>query len=72
MMKRRGFLKTSALGIGALSTLGLPLDLYAKDKGLQKLTILHTNDMHSWIEPYTQRVVDKQIWEHWLEELIQL
>lgn len=53
-MKRRAFLKTSALGIGALSTLGLPLDLYAKDKGLQKLTVLHTNDMHSWIEPYTK------------------
>ena len=53
-MKRRAFLKTSALGIGAISTLGFPLDLIAKDNGLQKLTILHTNDMHSWIEPYTK------------------
>ena len=53
-MNRRAFLKTSALGIGAISTLGLPIDLYAKDKGLQKLTVLHTNDMHSWIEPYTK------------------
>lgn len=53
-MNRRGFLKTSALGIGAISTLGFPLDLLAKDNGLQKLTILHTNDMHSWIEPYTK------------------
>jgi len=53
-MKRRAFLKTSALGIGAISTMGLPLDLVAKDNGLQKLTVLHTNDMHSWIEPYTK------------------
>ena len=53
-MNRRSFLKTSALGIGAISTIGIPLDAFAKDKGLQKLTILHTNDMHSWIDPYTK------------------
>ena len=53
-MNRRAFLKTSALGIGAISTVGLPIDIYAKEKGLHKLTVLHTNDMHSWIEPYNK------------------
>lgn len=53
-MQRRAFLKTSALGIGAATFASAPFDLIAKDKGLTKLTVLHTNDMHSWIEPYTK------------------
>ena len=53
-MKRRAFLKTSALGLGAVTFAGIPFDTIAKDKGLKKLTVLHTNDMHSWIEPYTK------------------
>lgn len=52
MSSRREFIKNTALGFGALALLS-PLDVLAKSKN-KKLTILHTNDMHSWIEPYTK------------------
>ncbi|WP_224999592.1 bifunctional UDP-sugar hydrolase/5'-nucleotidase [Cesiribacter sp. SM1] len=48
-MQRREFIRNVALGTGALLTLG-PLAAEAAKE--QKLTILHTNDMHSRIEPF--------------------
>ena len=51
MPNRRYFLKTIA-GSAALLGLGsLPLDLLAKYE-LEKITILHTNDVHSHIDPF--------------------
>lgn len=48
-MKRRDFIKASA-GAAGLSLLGMPTGLQAADH--VKLTILHTNDMHSRIDPF--------------------
>ena len=50
-MQRRDFLKTSLWGAAALS-LAAPLDLWAAPEETYKLTILHTNDMHSRIDPF--------------------
>ncbi|MEO5571203.1 MAG: metallophosphatase [Bacteroidia bacterium] len=48
---RRHFLKKISAG-AALATLGgIPLNTFAK-KDLVKITILHTNDVHSHIEPF--------------------
>jgi 5'-nucleotidase len=47
---RRGFLQKSAAG-AALLALGSPFDSVGKDAAVQ-LTILHTNDVHSRIEPF--------------------
>jgi 5'-nucleotidase len=47
---RRGFLQKSAAGAGLLA-LGSPFDSFGKDAAVQ-LTILHTNDVHSRIEPF--------------------
>lgn len=49
-MKRRDFLKNSTLGAAGLSLIGLPA--LASDPKSNRLTILHTNDMHSRIEPF--------------------
>lgn len=51
MQSRRAFLKTSLLGSAALGALSSPLDLLA-DNAKTSLTILHTNDMHSHVEPF--------------------
>tara|TARA_B100001113_G_C21080178_1_gene609544 strand:- start:534 stop:1457 length:924 start_codon:yes stop_codon:yes gene_type:complete len=50
MSNRRNFLKKSGLGILGLSV--LPQITYA-NKNHVKITILHTNDMHSHIHPFT-------------------
>ena len=53
-MKRREFLRSSVLGTAGLAALGSlhnPVAAAAK-KGPLRLTILHTNDMHSRIEPF--------------------
>ena len=50
-MKRRDFLKYSAVGAASLSVLGLPFNTEAASKTI-KLTILHTNDQHSRIDPF--------------------
>ncbi|MBW3544043.1 MAG: metallophosphatase [Bacteroidetes bacterium] len=50
-MHRRDFIKKAALGTGALVALG---PLTAEAARAQSLTILHTNDMHSRIEPFPQ------------------
>jgi 5'-nucleotidase len=49
-MKRREFIKTTAVGATGVSLIGLPFDAEAVSKKI-KLTILHTNDQHSRIEP---------------------
>lgn len=50
-MKRRDFLKHTALGAAGISMLGLPFSAEAAREGI-KLTILHTNDQHSRIDPF--------------------
>jgi 5'-nucleotidase len=50
-MKRRDFLKNTLAGAASLSLLGLPFGSEAKSKP-KKLVILHTNDMHSRIDPF--------------------
>ncbi|MDO6389648.1 metallophosphatase [Pontibacter sp. BT731] len=50
-MKRRDFLKHTALGAAGISMLGLPLSAEAARDGI-RLTILHTNDQHSRIDPF--------------------
>ena len=50
-MKRREFLKNSIVGAAGLGLLGLPTFSEAKSK-TKKLVILHTNDMHSRIDPF--------------------
>lgn len=52
MLKRREFLKKGVLaGTGLLASPLLSEELLAKPKA-KRLTILHTNDMHSRIEPF--------------------
>ena len=50
-MKRRDFLKYSAVGAAGLTIVGFPLTTEAASKTI-KLTILHTNDQHSRIDPF--------------------
>ena len=50
-MKRRDFIKQAAVGAAGISLLGLPLSAEAAREGI-KLTILHTNDQHSRIDPF--------------------
>ena len=50
-LNRRTFIKQS-FALGAVAAFGtLPLDVLATDKQV-RLTILHTNDVHSRIEPF--------------------
>lgn len=53
-MNRKQFLKI--LGGGALATVFTPINTFANNirgnKSVQKITILHTNDQHSRIEPF--------------------
>ena len=48
-MKRRDFLKTTAVGAAGISLLGVPFSAVAAQS--ITLTILHTNDQHSRIDP---------------------
>ncbi len=50
-MNRREFLRNSLVGAAGISLLGLPFSAEAKNKN-KKLVILHTNDMHSRIDPF--------------------
>jgi len=50
-MKRRTFLRKSITGSALLTAGALPLSAF-EDRGFQKLTILHTNDWHSRIDPF--------------------
>lgn len=52
MQSRRDFLKRSAIGGGLLLTGSFPYDALAGVRQPAKLTILHTNDVHSRLEPF--------------------
>ena len=51
-MNRRLFLKKIAIGAAGIGFSSLPVPLIAGDN-LVTITILHTNDLHSQIEPFT-------------------
>jgi 5'-nucleotidase len=51
MQNRRTFIKQVAVGSLGISTLS-SFDTFAAKETLTKLTILHTNDMHSRIDPF--------------------
>lgn len=51
-MKRRDFLRTSLLGTAGLTGLAASAEAAARGQAPIRLTILHTNDMHSRIEPF--------------------
>ena len=51
MQNRRTFIKQVAVGGLGISTLS-SFDLFSTTDSLTKLTILHTNDMHSRIDPF--------------------
>lgn len=50
-MKRRSFISRSALGTLMMSTGSMSLDAFGAHD-LQRLTILHTNDVHSRVDPF--------------------
>ncbi len=51
-MKRRDFLQKAGLGMMVLSTGQFPFSASIEDPNLERLTILHTNDVHSRIDPF--------------------
>jgi 5'-nucleotidase len=51
MNSRRKFIKRATFGTAALSI--LPAKAFSNSKELKQLTVLHTNDMHSHIHPFT-------------------
>ena len=52
MSNRRDFLRNISVAGLFLGTGMIPKEVAAKKNGLQKITILHTNDLHSRIEPF--------------------
>ena len=53
LTNRRNFLKESAKAGGAIVAGNLmPLDIFASDEKVDKITILHTNDVHSRLESF--------------------
>ena len=52
MLSRKEFLKKSAIGGGLLAAGAFPFEAFAGSHGEHKLTILHTNDVHSRLEPF--------------------
>lgn len=52
MLNRRSFLKNLGAGFAGISLGAVPCDLFARDE-LVTLTIMHTNDMHCHIEPFS-------------------
>ena len=50
-MKRRHFIKTTTT-VGAISVSGLGLSSFTQPKYQKHITILHTNDVHSHIDPF--------------------
>tara|TARA_B100000767_G_scaffold7804_1_gene7743 strand:- start:2013 stop:2921 length:909 start_codon:yes stop_codon:yes gene_type:complete len=50
MNSRRIFIKKAGLGIAITSI--VPLDLFSFNKDIVKISILHTNDIHSHIDPF--------------------
>lgn len=52
MYNRRKFIQQSAMATGAMLTSGNLLAAMTADNDIRKLTILHTNDVHSRLEPF--------------------
>ncbi|KYP15850.1 metallophosphatase [Flavihumibacter sp. CACIAM 22H1] len=52
MLNRRKFLQTASLATGALLTQGVLGQEREEDTPVNQLTILHTNDVHSRIDPF--------------------
>lgn len=52
MTSRRDFIRSSLAGGATLLGLGIPLEAFARRNDLAKITILHTNDTHSRIDPF--------------------
>ena len=50
MNSRRSFIKKAGLGLAITSI--VPLDLFSFNKDIVKISILHTNDIHSHIDPF--------------------
>ena len=53
MLNRRHFIKSVAGTAAYLGILGIPFDSLAK-KNITRLTILHTNDVHSHVDPFPE------------------
>ena len=51
-MQRRKFIKDISIGTGLLVTGGFPLYATSDDQQITKITILHSNDFHSRIDPF--------------------
>ena len=52
IMKRREFIQKSSFAAALVAGGAMPLSAFGSDRHLVKITILHTNDMHSRIEPF--------------------
>jgi 5'-nucleotidase len=50
-MKRRDFIKNTAASSALLTLTGLSLSSF-KNETVKHITILHTNDVHSYIDPF--------------------
>ena len=51
-MERRNFIRNTIAGSALLVANQFPLSAFANDPNIVKLTILHTNDVHSRIDPF--------------------
>jgi len=51
-LNRRKFIGQTLAGTFVTATSGFPFNAYEHDPELTKLTILHTNDVHSRIDPF--------------------
>ncbi|WP_438966534.1 bifunctional metallophosphatase/5'-nucleotidase [Flavobacterium sp.] len=53
-MKRRSFIKNTAATSSLLSLGGISLSSFTSVDNIKKLTVLHTNDVHSHIDPFPE------------------
>ncbi len=52
MLSRRNFLKKTAIGSGLMMAGAFPFEALAGTRKVSRLTVLHTNDVHSHLEPF--------------------
>ncbi|HYD20664.1 MAG TPA: twin-arginine translocation signal domain-containing protein [Flavipsychrobacter sp.] len=57
MLNRRAFIRKASIGAGLALAGGFPLEALAAEPA-RKLTILHTNDTHSRLEPFPMNGVN--------------
>jgi 5'-nucleotidase len=67
-MKRRNFIKNTLYSSAALASTSILTNSCSNDK-LKKITILHTNDVHSHIDPFDKDNDKFAFKEVFLEEL---